>query len=142
MWRLYALIVVVWVAMAPPLFTGGACTAEFEATTNQVLMNSKSLNSPDAAISYFQASGIPVSAITPERCRESKPRFMSRCGPGTLVYAKVPVKNSICSFYRDSDIKVYIDYDDKGRPQRFNTDMAPYKSLPIPGTKVLIHWGR
>ncbi len=142
MWRLYVLIAVVWIAMAPPLFTGGACTAEFEAKTNEVLKNGRSLNSPDAALTYFRAGGTPVSAITPERCRESKPRFMSRCGLGTVVFAKVPVKNPVCSFYRDSDIKVYIDYDEKGRPQRFNTDMAPYKSLPIPGTKTLIHWGR
>jgi hypothetical protein len=142
MWRLYSLIAIVWLALAPPLFTGGACTEEFEAITNQFLRQGRSLNSPDAALEHFRANGTPVSAITPERCRESKPRFMSRCGLGTTVYARVPVKNPICSFYRDSDIKVYLEYDDKGRPQRFNTDMAPYKSLPIPGTKKLIHWGR
>lgn len=142
MWRVYALIGLVWLALAPPLFTGGACTQEYEQATEGVLNNESRLRTPEAAAEYFRSSGLPVSSITPERCRESKPRFLNRCGTGTVVVAKVPVKNLICRTYRDSSVAVYLEYDEKGRPLRINTDMAPFKSLPIPGTSRMIHWGR
>jgi hypothetical protein len=33
---LFALIALVWLALMPPLFTAGACTREFDATTRRV----------------------------------------------------------------------------------------------------------
>ena len=142
MWRVYALIGIIWLVLMPPLFTAGACTDEFNDATNRLMRDGAQLRTPESATEYFRSNGAPVSAITPERCKESKPRFMSRCGSGTVVYAKVPVKNQVCRLYRDEDVKVYIEYDDRGRVLRFNTDMAAYKSLPVPGTKTLVHWGR
>lgn len=32
-WKVYTLIAGVWLALTPPLFTGGACSAEYEAVT-------------------------------------------------------------------------------------------------------------
>ena len=142
MWRFYALVALIWVALSPPLFTGGACTQEFNEITNRVQRDGGRLRSVESSSEYFRSIGAPVSVITPERCRESKPRFISNCGSATVVYAKVPVSNTVCRIYRDEDVKVTLVYDDKGRLSRFNTDMAPFKSLPIPFSASFIHWAR
>lgn len=44
--------------------------------------------------------------------------------------------------YQDEDVKITLVYDVKGRLSRFNTDMAPFKSLPIPFSGASIHWAR
>jgi len=142
MWRFYAVVAVVWVALAPPLFTGGACSAEFDAENRRLMRDGANFASAESARGYFQSRGVPVSVITPDRCRQVKPRFLSRCGSGPLVYAQVPVQNKVCSFYRDDAIKVQLQYNELGRLARFDTDMAPFKSLPIPFTDKAIHWGR
>lgn len=142
MWRFYVGLVVVWVALMPPLFTAGACTAEFEGVNSRLMHELKSLQSPETAREFFRSRGDAVSLVTPEQCRQSKPRFLDRCGVGSLVYAKLPVQNRICSIYRDDSIKVLLQYDSKGFLLRFNTDMAPFKSLRVPFTGQLIHWGR
>lgn len=142
MWRFYLAVALVWVALAPPFFTGGACTAEFNQENARLLHDGKALRSPESARDYFRQRGAAVSLVPNEQCRASKPRFLDRCGSGPFVYAKLPVQNKICSIYRDSSIQVLVQYDDKGFATRLNTDMAPFKSLPIPFTHTAIHWGR
>jgi hypothetical protein len=67
MWRFYAAVALGWLALTPPLFTGGACSG---------------------------------------------------------------------------DIKLLMRYDERGQLIGFNSDMAPFKSLQIPFTTTLLHWGR
>jgi hypothetical protein len=142
MWRFYAAVVLVWLALAPPLFTGGACSAEFDDENARLARDGNQLVSAESAKKYFQSRGVPVSLITLDRCRQVKPRFLSRCGSGPLVYAEVPVNNKICRFYRDDTIKVQLQYGERGRWAGLATDMAPFKSLPIPLTSKAIDWGR
>jgi hypothetical protein len=142
MWRFYAAVALVWAALAPPLFTDGACSAEFDAEDALLARDGHRLVNAESARSYFQSRGVPVSLITLDRCRQVKPRFLSRCGSGPLVYAKVPVKNKVCSFYRDDAITVQLRYNERGRLEGLDTNMAPFKSLPIPFTDKAIHWGR
>lgn len=142
MWRFYAAVVLVWVALAPPLFTGGACSAEFDAENQRLARDGRQLVNAESAKRYFQSRGVPVSLITLEQCRQVKPRFLSRCGSGPLVRAEVPVQSKVCSFYRDDAIKVTLRYGERGRWEGLDTDMAPFKSLPIPFTSKAIDWGR
>ena len=142
MWRVYAVVALVWLALSPPLFTGGACTDEFANVERRLVEARPSLFSLGAAPDYLRSQGWPTSVITPDRCREAKPRFLDRCGASTYVYAKAPVKSWICSMYRDSDVKVLLEYNDRGQLLRLRTDMAPFKSLPIPLTQVAVHWAR
>ena len=142
MWRLYAAVALVWIALAPPLFTGGACSAEFNAENERLERDGRQLVNADSAKRYFQSRGVPVSLITLEQCRQVKPRFLSRCGSGPLVRAEVPVKNKVCSFYRDDAIKVTLRYGERGRWEGLDTEMAPFKSLAIPFTSKAIDWGR
>lgn len=142
MWRFYAAVALVWLVLAPPLFTGGACSEEFEAENVRLAREGRTLQRAESARDYFRGRGVPVSLITPDQCRQVKPRFLARCGAGPLVYAKVPVKNKVCSFYRDDSIQVQLQYNERGFLAAFNTEMAPFKSLPIPFTSSAIHWGR
>jgi hypothetical protein len=80
--------------------------------------------------------------LSVDECRHRKPRNLSRCGDGPLVIAKVPVKNLICRIYRDDEIAVMLQYNARYRLVREELEMLPYKTLPIPLTKGVIHWGR
>jgi hypothetical protein len=126
----------------PPVFTDGQCTAEFDEASALISRNRAVMRRPESAQDFFKAANVPATLLTVEQCRVTKPRFLDRCGPGPIVYANVPVKNKICSVYRDEETKLLLRYDEKGNLVRFTADMAPYKSLPIPFTSTQIHWAR
>jgi len=139
--RLYAAIALVWIVLLPPLFTDGACSREFDQANALIESNRKRVLSLDTAQTLLAEHSVPFSVVTAERCREVKPRFLSRCGSGALIYAEVPVKNPVCRFYRDDATRIQLQYDDRNRLQRFVADMAPFKSLSLPWGGYL-HWGR
>jgi hypothetical protein len=62
------------------------------------------------------------------------------CGDGALVVALAPVRNTICSLYRDDKVTIYLQYDNRDRLARMQMEMKPYHSLPILGTTL--HWAR
>ena len=142
MWRFYLLVAIIWLALLPPVFTGGSCTAEFDAVDAEVARHESELGSSALAVAFWKARAVPVALLTLDTCRQAKPRFLDHCGPGPLVYAKVPVNDRICSFYRDDSIKVQLHYDERDRLTRYMLDMSPYHSLPVPFTSYLIHWAR
>jgi len=140
--RVLAVVALVWVALLPPLFTDGACTAEFDHEASQLAVNRKSLASPTLAQAYWSSRQLPFSMVSSEQCRRAKPRFVEVCGSGVLVYAVVPVRNRICRFYRDDGIRIQLQYDDHNRLTRMITDMNPFTSLPLSWLGVTLHWGR
>ena len=140
--RFFALVALVWVALIPPLFTDGACTAEFDREGAQLTVDQKSLASPALAQAYWSARQIPVSVISRQQCRRSRPRFVDVCGSGDLVVAVVPVQHRICRLYRDDEIRIQLYYDDRNRLARMVTDMNPFRSLPLPWLGTTLHWGR
>jgi len=140
--RVLAVVALAWLVLLPPLFTGGACTREFDAEGARIERDRQSLASPDLAAGYWGTRGIPYSVVSREQCRRSKPRFAQGCGDGPLVYARVPVGNPICGLYRDREILVQLQYDGRNRLARTQVDMNPFKSLPIPFTGRALHWAR
>lgn len=142
MWRLAVLLALAWAAVLPPLFTRGACTAEFEAESRRIDADRAGLPDPARATDYWRQRGIPFYFVSNESCRRSRPRFVAECGGGPLVYARVPVRNDICRVYRDDSILVQLQYDARNRLARTQVDMAPFKSLPIPFMHATIDWAR
>lgn len=134
--------IIIWLAMLPPLFTNGACTAEFSAESSRLAADMESLNTSVSADSYYTARGVPHAVLSVVECRRRKPRSLSRCGDGPVVIAKVPVKNRICSIYRDDAIAVILQYNVQDRLVKEELGMQPYKTLPIPLTKAAIYWAR
>lgn len=137
-----AVLALVWIALLPPLFTAGACTAEFNQVLSQLSGNQTSLSSPALAQAYWNLRRIPNSVISADQCRRAKPRFIDTCGVGPLVYAVVPVQNNICRIYRDGSIRIQLQYDERARLTRVVTEMNPFKSLPLPWVGVTLHWAR
>jgi hypothetical protein len=142
MWRVWLALVVLWVALMPPLFTGGACTREFEAASAAVEAAARTAGSPGALREQLARLGATARLLTPEECRQAKPRFLAHCASSTIVYGSVPVTHPVCRLYRDDETRFQIDFDGKGRVARVSTDMKPFKSLPLPMGEVRIHWGR
>lgn len=142
MWRFYLAVALIWLILLPPLFTDGACTAEFDVEAATIGTDGPRILTVDAARQYWASRHQPIAVLTRDDCRRVKPRFLAQCGAGTLVIAKVPVRNAVCRIYRDGDILVQLQYDDFGRLARVATDMAPFKSLHIPYTSISLHWAR
>ncbi len=140
--RILAAIALVWLVLLPPLFTGGACTAEFDHETSRLAADQKSLATPALAQAYWSSRQVPISVVSAEQCRRGKPRFVEVCGSGVLVHAVVPVQNRICRFYRDDGIRVQLQYDDRNRLARMITEMNPFTSLPLSWLGVTLHWAR
>jgi hypothetical protein len=140
--RLFLVIAAIWLIALPPFFTDGACTAEFNHAALQIDEQKPQFASPALAKEYFTSSHIPFQVISPERCRVSKLRDMDRCGPGDLVRAAIPVKNLVCRIYRDSTIRVDLQFDQRGRLRQLQTQMDPFKYFSVPWTGVKFYWGR
>ena len=138
----FALIVVVWLALMPPLFTGGACTREFDATTQHVESERKRLASSTLAAAHWRGTQVRHTVRSNEECRRAKPRALQTCGDGPLVVASVPVRNLICSLYRDDKVTIYLQYDSRDRLTRMQMEMKPYQSLPLPVFGTTLHWAR
>jgi hypothetical protein len=142
MWKFYAAVALVWIALMPPFFTGGACKREFEQVSKRLNQNAAKVKTAEAASAWWAEQRVPHQVITPEGCREVKPRFLQHCPVGTLVHAEVPVENLVCRVYRDANIRVGLHFSDKGRLVQVAADMKPDKYLRIPLLDVRLYWGR
>jgi hypothetical protein len=140
--RVIVVLALAWIALMPPFFTNGACTAEFEQESTRLEAESKSIISPQVAAAYWNARQVPYSTISAQECRRAKPSYVYECSSGPLIYVKVPVKNKICRIYRDDEIRIQLQYDAQQRLERIVTDMNPFKSLVLPGTRLAVHWAR
>jgi hypothetical protein len=136
-------ILLIWAALMPPFFTAGACDAEFDVVASQIAQNKPLLASPELAAAYFwRSANLPVRIISAEQCQRSRPRFVDGCGAGDLLYVTIPIRNTVCRIYRDSEIRVQLQYDEKGRLRRLQTDMHPFKYLRLPWLGINWYWGR
>jgi hypothetical protein len=134
-------VAVVWAALMPPLFTHGACTAEYEAENKRLEADRDAIKTPTGADAWYSTRGVPHTTLSVDECRHRKPRNLSRCGSGPLVVANVPVSNLICRIYRDDRVAVMLQYDERDRLARVESEMSPFKSLPLPWGGA-IDWAR
>jgi hypothetical protein len=140
--RFIVVIVVVWLILMPPLFTKGACTAEFDQVSTQLEAHKKELATSAGAQAFWGSRPVSMRVISASQCRVAKPRFVDDCGYGDLIYVEVPVENRVCHFYRDSAIRVQLQYGGNGRLERELIDMNPFKFLTLPWIGKTLYWGR
>lgn len=136
-----AIVVLSWLAILPPFFTDGKCTDEFEAASTRFETHKSEISKLVTAKKWLTTSEDNYSEITQPSCRAARPRFIAACSSGSILYVVVPVKDRICSLYRDDATRVQLHYDDKGNLSKILSDMAPFKSLPLPGGGA-IHWSK
>src|SRR5579859_2450129 len=95
------LIVLGVLALLPPFFTHGACTAEFEAVSDAFEHGRAQMGTPEGAASYLKARGLSFKLLTAERCSNAPPRDVEVCPGGPMLLVSLPVKNLTCRYYRD-----------------------------------------
>lgn len=137
----YLAIGLIWLMLLPPVFTAGACTREFDQATSLLDAHRRELYDFAKAQAVLASQGMNFAVVTAQRCRKVKPRFLKSCGSGPLIYIEVPVSNLVCRIYRDNATRIQLQYDSTQRLIRVSSDMAPYKSLPLPWGGF-VHWGR
>lgn len=142
MLRLLLIIALIWLALMPPFFTQGTCTAEFDNVARQIQDNKAALATSVSAQSYWNSVHVPMRVVSAAQCRTSKPRFLDSCGPGDLLYMEIPIQNQICRIYRDSAVKVQLQYDEYGRLRQLQADMKPFKYFSLPWLGIKLYWGK
>ena len=136
-----ALVGVIWVLLMPPLFTGGACTREFDAEAKRVEADREQVATLAQARQYWTGRGVEYRVLTLEQCRRGRLPYLEGCR-GPVVYASVPVGNLVCRVYRDDAATVQLHYTEKEKLARVQVDMKPFRTLPLPFLDTAIHWGR
>jgi hypothetical protein len=136
-----ALLVVAGVlALLPPFFTRGTCTAEFNATSDEMEQARPELSTLEHAQSYLGSRSLPYHVVSPEHC----PHWpgVEECGGGPLLLVDVPVKNTVCHYYRAGSIQVQLAYDGHSRLVHYQADMPPFHYLRVPAGWPDISWAR
>jgi len=139
---IWVLFVGFWVALTPPLFTHGACTAEFDAFAGEIERDRPSIVTLDAAESYLASRKIPYQLVTAERCERSPPREVVGCTGGPIVLAAMPIRNRVCRIYRDDRILLQLGFNRALLLVRIETDMKPYHLLKSETLGFEIDWGK
>jgi hypothetical protein len=140
--RIFLVLALVWLLLLPPFFTDGACTAEFNQVARQIQDHRPLLASSASAQAYWNSLHIPVQVISADGCRVVKPRFVSSCGSGDLLVIAVPIQNKVCHFYRDSDVRIQLEYDAHSRLVQLQADMKPFKYFSFPWLGLNLYWGK
>ena len=140
MLRLLAFVLLVWLLLLPPFFTGGACTAEFDAASGLFTGHMDRFATLASAKQHLDAEKIDYRVLSPEQCRLAREGTVARCSYGPLILASIPIRNRICNIYRDDSVRVQLLYDEHGQLLHLQTDMKPFKTLPLPG--LPLHWAR
>ena len=140
---LIALIIAgAWLAVLPPLFTHGACTAEFDAVGAEFGRLRSELGTVDHAKGYLTSHAISYALVSAERCDASPPRGVESCPGGPILLAVVPVKNQICRIYRDDRTGVQLGFNNSQQLVRIQTDMNPFRKLKSELFGFELDWGR
>jgi hypothetical protein len=119
-------------AWLPPMFTHGACTAEFDALGEMLQRARPDLLTLARAQQYLNAHGVLFQVMTAERCESAPPPDVLSCPEGGLVLGAVPVRNRICRFYRDGNVRFQLGFNHFSQLMRIQTDMNPYQMLKLP----------
>jgi hypothetical protein len=119
-------------ALLPPFFTHGACTAEFDAVSDDVQRARPELLSLADAERYLTARGIGYRLLSAERCETAAPPDVVSCPGGPLLLGTVPIRNAVCRYYRDTGVRVQLGFNARSQLVRIQTDMNPYRILRLP----------
>ena len=141
--RIVAVLLVVGVTalMLPPFFTGGACTAEFDAASEVVQRMRPEVGTVALVRPYLESHMMTYSVVPPDRCEPWARRYDSVCPGGPVFLIAVPVKNQVCRYYRDDSIRIQLGFNRAQQLTRIQTDMKPFKFLKLPHG-VEIDWAK
>jgi len=128
----WSLVVLAVAAVLPPFFTRGACTQEFDAAGSLLEQGRPQLLTLTAAQQFLVARGLGYQLVSAERCEPAPLRDVGSCPGGALLLGVVPVRNRICRYYRDNNVRFQLGFNNHEQLVRIQTDMNPYRRLRVP----------
>ena len=136
------LVCLVLLLPLPPLFTHGACTAEFDQASGDLEHLRSELLTLSTAMAYLSTHHMVYGTVSPERCELSPPRDVEVCPGGPIVIVEVPVKNAVCRYYRDATIRQQLAFNRAEQLVRLQTDMNPFHFLRVPFLNTEVDWAK
>lgn len=121
-------------ALLPPLFTHGACTAEFNAVSDLLEAARPEMLTLAKARAFLAAHGMSYQALSARQCDAGRPREVELCPSGELLLGAVPVTNQVCRYYRDDSVRFQLAFNLNNQLIHIQTDMHPYRMLRFPLT--------
>jgi hypothetical protein len=134
------LLIAAVLALLPPFFTRGACTAEFDASADALTQARPQLTTLESAQSYLSSNAMPFTKVSAELC----PRWpgIEACEDGPVLLVHVPVKNTVCRYYRSGSIQVQLSFNRRSQLVHYAVDMPPYHFLKLPMVGIEISWAK
>jgi len=129
-------------ALLPPLFTHGACTAEFNAVSDLLEAARPQILTLSSARAFLAAHGMRYETLSARQCEALRPREVELCPSGELLLGAVPVTNRVCRYYRDDSVRFQLAFNLNGQLIHIQTDMHPYRMLRFPMTDFEIDVAR
>jgi hypothetical protein len=139
---LLLLLAMGWLALMPPFFTHGACTAEFDAAGNVLQVARAELATLSDAQAWLKSHALAYQVLAADRCESQAPPEVQICPGGPLILITVPVQNRVCRYYRDSSIRQVLGYNALQQLVHMQTDMHPFRMLKLPFFDFELSWAR
>jgi hypothetical protein len=121
-------------ALLPPLFTHGACTAEFNAVSDRLEAARPDLLTLSRARKFLAEHDMVYQTLSARQCEAAHPREVEMCPSGELLLGAVPVANRVCRYYRDDSVRFQLAFNLNNQLIHIQTDMHPYRMLKFPMT--------
>ena len=121
-------------ALLPPLFTHGACTAEFNSVSDLLEAARPQILTLFRARDFLAAQGMAYQTLSAQQCEAAHPREVEMCPSGELLLGAVPVANRVCRYYRDDSVRFQLAFNLNNQLIHLQTDMHPYRMLRFPMT--------
>jgi hypothetical protein len=137
-----SLIIAGVLVLLPPFFTRGACTAEFDAASDEIERARSQMASLELAETYLRSRTLPYSVLSAQRCESFPPPGVESCPGGPLLLVEIPIKNRVCRYYRDDSVHVQLGYNQWRQLVRLQTDMNPYHTLKSSLLGLELNWGK
>ena len=136
------LLIALLLALLPPFFTQGDCTAEFDSVTDTFQRLRPEFAILDSAHSYLTAQALTYRQLSAEQCLRWPAREVVACHGGPVVLVYVPVRDRICHYYRDRHIRLQLGFNSKQQLALIQTDLNPYQIMKLPVLDFELDWAK
>jgi hypothetical protein len=136
------LLIGLLIALLPPFFTQGSCTAEFDSVTDGFQRLRPEFATLDRARSYLAAQALPYRQLSSDQCLRWPEREVVACLGGPILLAYVPVRDPICHYYRDRHIRLQLGFNSAQQLAHIQTDMNPYQMIKLSVLGIELDWAK
>jgi hypothetical protein len=129
-------------ALLPPFFTHGTCQAEYEAASDAIERARSRIRTLDSAQTYLKSQALTFHLLSAQQCESFPPPGVEICPGGPTLLVEIPVKNTVCHYYRDNSVHIQLGFNRYLQLVRLQTDMTPYHFLKLPWVGFEVDWAK